>query len=93
MILCMPLEHAEDRTLCARMITEVENIGKESQQKYPEVYEAGVKASMELLLKFAVDHNATVQQFGRYPHRNAVMGRESTPEEVEYLKTANTYGQ
>ena len=30
-------------------------------------------------------HRAIVERFGRYPHRNAILGRESTPEEVEFL--------
>jgi uncharacterized protein (DUF924 family) len=36
-------------------------------------------------LKFAVMHRDIVQRFGRFPHRNAVLGRTSTPEEVEFL--------
>lgn len=32
-------------------------------------------------------HKAIVDRFGRYPHRNAVLGRASTPEEIEFLKT------
>ena len=35
---------------------------------------------------FAKDHRDVVERFGRYPHRNAMVGRESTPEEVEFLK-------
>ena len=31
-------------------------------------------------------HQAIVDRFGRYPHRNAVLGRASTPEEIEFLK-------
>lgn len=42
---------------------------------------------------FAQKHADTIFEFGRYPYRNEVLGRESTPEEVEYLKTADTYGQ
>ncbi len=44
-------------------------------------------------IKAAVEHRDTIKRFGRYPHRNAVLGRESTPEEIEYLKTAQTWGQ
>ena len=44
-------------------------------------------------IKFGKDHHATIEKFGRYPHRNAVFGRESTPEEIAYLQNANTYGQ
>ena len=34
-----------------------------------------------------------VRQFGRYPHRNRVLGRQSTEEEQQFLKTADTWGQ
>ena len=37
-------------------------------------------------LDFELRHKAIVDRFGRYPHRNAVLGRASTPEEVEFLK-------
>ena len=35
---------------------------------------------------YAVRHREIVQRFGRFPHRNAALGRPSTPEEVEFLK-------
>jgi uncharacterized protein (DUF924 family) len=38
-------------------------------------------------LDFERRHKAIVDRFGRFPHRNAVLGRESTPEELEFLKT------
>lgn len=31
-------------------------------------------------------HKAVIDRFGRFPHRNAVLGRESTPEEIEFLR-------
>lgn len=31
-------------------------------------------------------HKAIIDRFGRYPHRNAILGRESTAEEIEFLK-------
>lgn len=34
---------------------------------------------------FEVRHKAIIDRFGRYPHRNAALGRESTPAEVEFL--------
>lgn len=37
-------------------------------------------------LDFARQHKAIIDRFGRFPHRNAVLGRESTPEEIEFLK-------
>lgn len=44
-------------------------------------------------LKFARDHYDVIARFGRYPYRNKVLGRTSTPDELEYLKDAKTYGQ
>jgi len=35
--------------------------------------------------KFAAAHYRLIERFGRFPHRNAVLGRENTPEEEEYL--------
>ena len=34
----------------------------------------------------AEKHLAIIERFGRFPHRNAILGRESTPEEIEFLK-------
>lgn len=38
-------------------------------------------------LDFAIRHHDIIAQFGCFPHRNAVVGRENTPEETEFLKT------
>jgi len=38
-------------------------------------------------------HRDIVARFGRFPHRNEVLGRESTAEELDYLKTAKRFGQ
>jgi uncharacterized protein (DUF924 family) len=35
---------------------------------------------------YALRHRAVIARFGRFPHRNAILGRESTPEEIEFLK-------
>ncbi|HVP07979.1 MAG TPA: DUF924 family protein [Burkholderiales bacterium] len=35
--------------------------------------------------RYAVRHREIIERFGRFPHRNAVLGRESTPEELEFL--------
>lgn len=36
--------------------------------------------------QFELAHKAIIEQFGRYPHRNAALGRESTSEEEEFLQ-------
>jgi uncharacterized protein (DUF924 family) len=35
---------------------------------------------------YAVEHKAIIDRFGRFPHRNAVLDRRSTPDEIEFLK-------
>lgn len=44
---------------------------------------------MENNLAFEQQHKLIIDQFGRYPHRNEVLGRESTPEEIAYLAAEN----
>jgi uncharacterized protein (DUF924 family) len=44
-------------------------------------------------LEFAKRHRDIVLRFGRFPHRNAALGRASTPEELEFLRTASRFGQ
>ncbi len=39
--------------------------------------------------EYARQHLAVIEKFGRFPHRNAVLSRENTPEETEYLKDPN----
>ncbi len=36
-------------------------------------------------LRYAVEHHEIIARFGRFPHRNQVLGRASTPEEIAYL--------
>ena len=40
---------------------------------------------MEDTLRFELRHQAIIERFGRYPHRNATLDRESTPEELAFL--------
>lgn len=39
------------------------------------------------LLRYAVSHRDIIARFGRFPHRNAILGRASTREEIEFLQT------
>jgi uncharacterized protein (DUF924 family) len=41
------------------------------------------------LKKYAVGHKETIERFGRFPHRNEILGRESTAQEVRFLKEQN----
>ena len=47
-------------------------------EAFPETHDA---------YRYAVAHRDIIARFGRFPHRNAILGRESTPEEVEFLKS------
>jgi uncharacterized protein (DUF924 family) len=40
--------------------------------------------------RFALRHEQIIKEFGRYPHRNALLGRESTAAELAFLKTAGS---
>jgi uncharacterized protein (DUF924 family) len=40
----------------------------------------------EDLYGWAVKHKVIIERFGRFPHRNEILGRKSTPEEAEFLK-------
>jgi uncharacterized protein (DUF924 family) len=47
----------------------------------------GLFAQLPRNLKYEVKHRAIIERFGRYPHRNAILGRTSTAEEIEFLQT------
>lgn len=54
------------------------------QNRSVKLYEA---LGNESALDFAHQHRDIIAQFGRFPHRNAVLGRNDTSEEAEFLKT------
>ncbi|KAF2860991.1 hypothetical protein K470DRAFT_270222 [Piedraia hortae CBS 480.64] len=86
MWLWMPLLHSEYRPaheLVGEFVRDVKNRCAPDSQE--------VKM-MEMAEKSAVDHREIVKRFGRYPHRNISLGRETTKEEKEYLVTADTFG-
>jgi len=55
-----------------------------------EVHEEALKIFTEYgnpnNLEYELKHKGIIDRFGRYPHRNKILGRESTPEEIEFLK-------
>jgi len=44
-------------------------------------------------MKSAIGHHDAIRRFGRFPHRNAAMGRRNTPAEEEYLKDPPLWGK
>lgn len=48
-------------------------------------------AGLEDNIRFAQHHYDIVQRFGRFPHRNAILGRDSTTQELAYLSSKQAY--
>ena len=47
-------------------------------------------SDLEKIKKFWVDHTAVIKRFGRYPHRNEVLNRVSSDDEVKFLNSPNS---
>ena len=76
--LYLPLEHAESLDLQERSVSLYEELAREAA--------SGERALFDGFLDYARKHRDVVARFGRFPHRNAILGRPSTPDEVEFLK-------
>ncbi len=82
----MPLQHAEATGEPDESVSEYRRLVAESP--------AELRSTFEESLGYAEEHRQIIRQFGRFPHRNKILGRESTPEEAAYLKkTGETFGQ
>lgn len=82
----MPLEHAEDMEMQELCITCFESMLREVSGVH--------KLKVESWLDFAFQHHRQIEKFGRFPHRNDVLGRSSTPEELAFLlQTKSRWGQ
>lgn len=57
----------------------------ESAKVHKTAVELFSQPGAEFNYEFELKHKAIIDRFGRYPHRNAILGRESTPEEAEFL--------
>ena len=49
------------------------------------------QAGLEDSLRFARHHRDLIRRFGRFPHRNAILGRDSTPAEIAYLASPEAF--
>jgi uncharacterized protein (DUF924 family) len=47
---------------------------------------ASMREMHRFMLDFSTKHRDLIRKFGRYPHRNSLMDRESTPEEIAFMK-------
>ena len=61
---------------------------EEYQDRSVELFEA---AGLEANLRFARHHRDLIKCFGRFPHRNAILGRASTQEELDYLDSDEAF--
>ena len=69
----MPFEHAEDAYMQERAV-ELFGVLAAEQPGFDE------------MLDYAHRHRGVIARFGRFPHRNAILGRASTPEETGFLR-------
>ncbi len=76
MFLYLPFEHSEDL---------------EDQRRSVELFRRLAEdTGSEDLLVYAVRHMEIIERFGRFPHRNEILGRRTTPEEAKFLEEPNS---
>lgn len=76
--LYLPLEHAESIDMQERSVSLYQQLAQEAADDE--------RALFDNFLDYARKHLDVVARFGRFPHRNAILGRPSTPDEIEFLK-------
>ena len=74
----LPLEHSESLEDQQRSVA----LGKSLAERVPDAH----RELFDGYLKYAERHRDIVLRFGRFPHRNAILGRESTEEEIAFLQ-------
>jgi uncharacterized protein (DUF924 family) len=81
----MPLQHAEAREVQDESVAAYRRLLTEAPPL--------LRAFFAGALRSAENHRAIIEQFGRFPHRNEILGRTSTAAEFEWLaKGGNTFG-
>ncbi|WP_429027152.1 DUF924 family protein [Aeromonas veronii] len=75
----LPLEHAESREQQVRSVALFEALAAEQAGTPAQATFAG-------FADFARRHQVIIERFGRFPHRNDMLGRTSTPEEAAFLQ-------
>lgn len=70
----MPLQHAEDMAAQTQSVVLFEALAAEAPEQCGTAFD------------FALRHHDVIRRFGRFPHRNAPLGRDSTPEELAFLE-------
>lgn len=75
----MPLVHAENEKIQDQSIQLFQQLVALSMAETTQVY--------QLFLAYAYAHFRVIKEFGRFPQRNRILGRESTAEEIAFLKS------
>jgi uncharacterized protein (DUF924 family) len=75
----LPIGHSEDLALHERSVSYAEKEAANAPSH--------LRADAEFGVSQAKAARSVIARFGRHPHRNEILGRESTPEELEYLRT------
>ena len=83
--LYMPLMHAEDAALQDESVTRFSQLLADAP--------VNLKPRLQGNLDFAREHQGIIAQFGRFPYRNAALGRISTDREEEFLLKGQRFGQ
>lgn len=81
MFLYVPLMHVENLTLQQAMVVRFEALVTLATERSPQNV-----GFFEFALDYARRHRDVVATFGRFPHRNAILGRQSTASELEFLE-------
>jgi uncharacterized protein (DUF924 family) len=82
----LPLEHAESMEAQDASVKAFERLAAEAP--------AELRGFLEGTVKYAKTHRDIVAKFGRFPHRNEVLRRDSTPAEIEWLASGGErFGQ
>ncbi len=76
--LYLPLEHAESLAMQDVSVSLYETLAREAA--------ADERTLFDSFLDYARKHRDVVARFGRFPHRNAILDRPSSEEELEFLK-------
>ena len=73
----MPLMHCEDRALQSEAVVQFEKLAADC--------DGALKETVEAFRDSAAQHREVIERFGRFPQRNALLGRSSTPEEAAHI--------
>jgi uncharacterized protein (DUF924 family) len=86
MFLSVPLMHVENLTIQQRMLVDFERFVELAKTRSPQNV-----GFYKFALDYAKRHVDVVEKYGRFPHRNAILGRTSTDAETEFLKNSDAY--